>query len=185
MAKVTKLVDDLNGSEAEMTLVFGLDGQDYEIDLNDENYEQYRAALELLAAHGRKVERQMNFKRSTTAKRATPSGGTAHIREFLRSLGHNVSDRGRIPDHLMKLWESREVITESSPKPAQTKNVTAADVQDKVNALPDEDDDAKAEQEVIARVKAEKPKTTRGKAKPAPKAEFSGLREALSLEEGK
>lgn len=183
MAKVTKLVDDLNGSEAEMTLTFGLDGQDYEIDLNDENYEQYRAALELLAAHGRKVERQMNFKRSTTAKRATPSGGTAHIREFLRSLGHEVSDRGRIPDHLMKLWESREVITESTKRPE--KNVTAADVQDKVDALPEEDEDSKVEQEVIARVKAEKPKTTRGKAKPAPKAEFSGLREVLSLEEGK
>lgn len=192
MAKIFKMVDDLDGvTDAEMTLQFGLDGETYEIDLGDENYEKYRAILELLASAGRKVERPIAMKRGTQARKSLgskPAGGnTSEIREFLRGLGHQVSDRGRISADLMKLWESREVITESTvkapEKSAQTvKTVTAADVQDKVDALPD-DDDTKLEQEVIERVKNVKPK--RGQKQSAVKPEFSELREVLSLEEGK
>jgi hypothetical protein len=193
MAKIFKMVDDLDGvTDAEMTLQFGLDGETYEIDLGDENYEKYRSILELLASSGRKVERPIAMKRGTQARKSLgnkPAGGnTAEIREFLRGLGHPVSDRGRISADLMKLWESREVITESSvkapEKPVQTvKSVTAAEVQDKVDALPEDDEDTKAEQAVIARVKNVKPK--RGSQKTAVKPEFSELREVLSLEEGK
>lgn len=189
MAKITKMVDDLDGiTEAEMTLQFGLDGKHYEIDLSDENYEKYRAALELLAGHGRVVtQAPMAFKRTSTP-RSTPTGGTAHIREFLRGLGHEVSDRGRIPDHLMKLWDSRQVITESTQKAEESKMVTATDVQDVVDNLPDDDEDKEAkaeEKKVIERVKNTPKGSTRGKPSAAPKAEFSALREVLSLEEEK
>jgi len=39
------LVDDLDGEEAAETIVFGLDGIDYEIDLGEDNAERLRDGL--------------------------------------------------------------------------------------------------------------------------------------------
>ena len=44
------LVDDLDGSEASSTISFGLDGTDYEIDLNASHAAELRAALARLGA---------------------------------------------------------------------------------------------------------------------------------------
>jgi hypothetical protein len=41
----TLLIDDLDGSEAEGTVRFGLDGAEYEIDLNAEHAQALRDAL--------------------------------------------------------------------------------------------------------------------------------------------
>ena len=41
----TLLVDDLDGSEADGTVRFGLDGTEYEIELNTEHAQQLRNAL--------------------------------------------------------------------------------------------------------------------------------------------
>jgi nucleoid-associated protein Lsr2 len=41
----TLFIDDLDGSEADGTVRFGLDGTDYEIDLNAEHARQLRDAL--------------------------------------------------------------------------------------------------------------------------------------------
>ena len=43
MAEVS-LVDDLNGSKADGTVSFGLDGKSYEIDLSTKNAEKLRGA---------------------------------------------------------------------------------------------------------------------------------------------
>ena len=51
----TLFVDDLDGSEAEGTVRFGLDGTDYEIDLNAKNARQLRDALARYVAAGRRV----------------------------------------------------------------------------------------------------------------------------------
>jgi hypothetical protein len=41
----TILIDDLDGSQADSTVRFGLDGTDYEIDLNTDHAHQLRHAL--------------------------------------------------------------------------------------------------------------------------------------------
>ena len=41
----TILIDDLDGSQADSTVRFGLDGTDYEIDLNADHAHQLRDAL--------------------------------------------------------------------------------------------------------------------------------------------
>ena len=48
MAQRTQIlyVDDIDGSEAEGTVRFGLDGVDYEIDLNKKHADQLARALE-------------------------------------------------------------------------------------------------------------------------------------------
>lgn len=52
------LVDDIDGTEGAETLRFGIDGQNYEIDLAGKNAEEFRKTLERYASKGRKVKHQ-------------------------------------------------------------------------------------------------------------------------------
>lgn len=49
------LVDDIDGSEADETVEFGLDGVNYEIDLSAENAEELRDALAQYVEHARRA----------------------------------------------------------------------------------------------------------------------------------
>ncbi len=51
----TLFVDDLDGSAAEGTVRFGLDGTDYEIDLNTEHAQALRDALARYVSAGRRA----------------------------------------------------------------------------------------------------------------------------------
>ena len=88
------LEDDLDGSEATETVTFGLDGTSYEIDLNDKNAAKLRDALAGYIGHGRKVGSAPRRGR----KAAASAGGTSakEIRDWARSNGHDVPDRGRV-----------------------------------------------------------------------------------------
>ena len=52
------LVDDIDGSEASETVVFAIDGRDYEIDLSDANAQKLRDAIAPFVAHARRPERR-------------------------------------------------------------------------------------------------------------------------------
>jgi len=86
------LVDDLNGKDADETVIFGLDGADYEIDLAEANAADLRAALATYISAGRKV----GGKRRKA--KAAAAGGTpaADIRQWARDNGWDVPDRGRV-----------------------------------------------------------------------------------------
>ena len=91
------LVDDLDGSEATETVAFSLDGASYEIDLNDDNAEKLREALAPFVGHARKVGRGGGAKRGRAAAASTSGGASAkEIREWARSNGFKVGDKGRI-----------------------------------------------------------------------------------------
>ncbi|MCU1688677.1 MAG: hypothetical protein JWN61_2699 [Pseudonocardiales bacterium] len=105
------LLDDLDGSEADQTVRFGLDGSSYEIDLSDANAESLRDALANFVAHGRKVGRAA----TAGAPRATAARGTRvparvdreqtqAIREWARKNNLPVSDRGRIPSGIIEAY---------------------------------------------------------------------------------
>ncbi len=51
----TLLIDDLDGSAAEGTVRFGLDGAEYEIDLNARHAQELRDALARYAGAARRV----------------------------------------------------------------------------------------------------------------------------------
>lgn len=193
MAQITKLVDDLNGRDAEMTLSFGLDGKEYEIDLCDENYETYRQTLEKLASVARVVVREpVKVKRTlSTGKKTSVVGKTQEMREWLRANGHNVSDRGRVPTHLVDLYETRPrgpqtVLGEDDMRDV-VKSLKSDDTASETPETPDED--IKAEQAVIARVKST-PKTAPTTRRKSPaknkgvEVEIPALREVLSLVDG-
>jgi Lsr2 len=72
----TLFIDDLDGSEAEGTVRFGLDGADYEIDLNREHADALRDVLiKKYIPHARKVGTAHGGRRAGTgARRGRPPG---------------------------------------------------------------------------------------------------------------
>lgn len=97
------LVDDLDGSEATETVTFGLDGTTYEIDLSDANAASLREALSGYVGHARKV--------TGGARRGRKSGGasssnTKDVREWAKSQGMEVSERGRISADVQRAYEA-------------------------------------------------------------------------------
>jgi nucleoid-associated protein Lsr2 len=97
----TLFVDDLDGSGAEGTVRFGLDGTEYEIDLNAKHAQQFRDALARYVAAGRRV-RASTRQPARTARKAQPNAlNTTEVREWAKAQGIDVKDRGRIPAELV------------------------------------------------------------------------------------
>lgn len=83
------LVDDIDGSDAEETVTFALDGREYEIDLSRANADKLRDALALYVGHAR---RGGGRRARNRAGGPTPSD----IRAWARENGFTVPDRGRV-----------------------------------------------------------------------------------------
>ena len=101
----TLFIDDLDGSSAEGTVRFGLDGAEYEIDLNAGTRRSYGMrwpATWMLPPGGR--QRPQAIPRQPTRK----GGGvnTTEVREWARAQGIEVKDRGRVPADLMVKFRS-------------------------------------------------------------------------------
>lgn len=99
------LVDDLDGSEATETVSFGLDGTSYEIDLNDKNAAKLRDVLAGYTGHARKVGAASRRGRKSSA--ASASGPSAReIRDWARSNGYDVPDRGRVSAEVRQAFDA-------------------------------------------------------------------------------
>ena len=110
MATQTKveLIDDLTGGKADETVLFGIDGREFEIDLSADNAGELRDNLARYLAKARKVGKltavsNASKRRSTGQQQSREQ--TAAIREWARVNGHNISDRGRIPLEVTKAFE--------------------------------------------------------------------------------
>ncbi len=104
MAQRTKIlyIDDIDGSQAEGTVRFGIDGTAYEIDLNKKHADQLAKVIRPYVEAARKV----------SSSRRSPRGGRparqsqSDVRAWARAQGLKVSDRGRIPADLLARYES-------------------------------------------------------------------------------
>ena len=107
MAKRTLILleDDIDGGEAAETVLFGLDGMAYEIDLNDHNAAQLRDAVAPFIGAARRAGRP-SAAPTRPARATTRTPGTATrtpgevdpkaIRTWAEANGVQVSARGRI-----------------------------------------------------------------------------------------
>ncbi|GGL39426.1 Lsr2 family protein [Phycicoccus endophyticus] len=97
------LVDDVDKeSPADETVTFALDGVSYEIDLKSENAAKLRDSLAMWIGHAERT----GGRRSTS--RAGSKGArrdVSAIREWARSNGYDVSDRGRISSEVQAAYE--------------------------------------------------------------------------------
>lgn len=114
MAKqiITLLTDDLDGGEADRTVEFGLDGVNYTIDLSEKNAGKLRKALDPFLTAATRVGRS---NAAAPVARRPAAAGTARssrdqnqaIREWANKNGHPVSERGRIPSHVVEAYHSK------------------------------------------------------------------------------
>lgn len=106
------LIDDIDGSEADETVEFGVDGVSYEIDLSDRNASALRDQLAEYVAHARRRGRTTGRRATASARasRASSSSTTADreqnkaIRDWARNHGYTVSERGRIPAEISQAY---------------------------------------------------------------------------------
>lgn len=109
MAKQTRiiLIDDLNGETIPDgkggTVTFGLDGVEYAIDLSDKNSDKLRAALSSYVAAATRVGR----KSGTRGARSQVGPSAREVRDWARSNGYQVPDRGRIPRAVREAFDAR------------------------------------------------------------------------------
>ena len=96
----TLFIDDLDGSEADSTVRFGLDGTDYEIDLSTEHAQALRDALERYVTAARRSGGARRPARSGTKAPAAGLNST-EVREWAKAQGIDVKDRGRVPAELV------------------------------------------------------------------------------------
>ena len=87
------LVDDIDQSDADETVSFGLDGKEYAIDLNTKNARALRDALAPYVAHARPVSGRSGRR---CAAKAAGGAAPAEIRAWARENGFDVPDRGRV-----------------------------------------------------------------------------------------
>ncbi len=98
------LEDDLDGGEATETVSFGLDGRTLR-DRPQRQERRRRCATRWHATSG--AARRSGGGRGTAAKRRTQVGTSAReIRDWARSNGHKVPDRGRIPADVREAFEA-------------------------------------------------------------------------------
>lgn len=107
--KVTvTLVDDLDGSEAEETVEFGLDGVNYTVDLSPGNATKLRDGLAEFVAKARRAGGRKRASARSAGRPARPASADREqnqaIREWARRKGMKVSDRGRIPAEILESY---------------------------------------------------------------------------------
>lgn len=100
---ITRLIDDLDHGDADETVTFGLDGVHYEIDLSSRNAAKLRQLLQPYLEAGKKTDRGGAQTAAPRRRRAQPLDREQNraIREWARSKGKKISDRGRIPEEIV------------------------------------------------------------------------------------
>jgi hypothetical protein len=111
MATRTVRVDDLDGTDKDVeTVRFAFDGVTYSIDLSSKNKKRFEATLAdyINAARRDAGARRAvaSSRRSSRSGRGRPSGERSQsVRDWARSNGYAVSERGRISAEIQQAFE--------------------------------------------------------------------------------
>jgi len=103
---VERLLDDLDGSDAAETVRFGLDGRQYEIDLNSDNADALREAFAPYVSAARQAATDRSGRRGAAVRPRTDANRTNDIRNWARDHGFKVSDRGRISKEIIEAYDA-------------------------------------------------------------------------------
>jgi hypothetical protein len=100
---IVELLDDIDGKPADGTILFGLDGSFYEVDLSKKNAEALRKLLGPYVESARKISRR---KGRNAAARVTKEIDTKAVRVWAASNGIQLSTRGRIPGDVIARYRA-------------------------------------------------------------------------------
>lgn len=99
--KITvEMTDDLDGSKADTTVRFAVDGTGYEIDLSKKNAAKIRRDFGRYIEHAR---RAAGGRRPGRPRRDRPRSPA--VRAWAKQHGIQVSERGRIPASVVSRYE--------------------------------------------------------------------------------
>jgi hypothetical protein len=102
--KITvELQDDLDGGPADTTVRFGVDGDEYELDLSTKNAAAFRGKLAPFIDHARRAGRGQRRRPGRTGSSRERSGD---IRAWAQDQGIAVSARGRIPASVVEQYQA-------------------------------------------------------------------------------
>lgn len=109
MATVTNttvtVTDDLDGKNGAETVLFSLDGVDYSIDLGALNRKNFRASMQKYIDAAKVVTPVKARKSKTSAK---PNGDASLIREWARTNGIAVGERGRLNPSVIEAFNAAQ-----------------------------------------------------------------------------
>jgi Lsr2 len=102
----TLLIDDLDGSDAEGTVFFGLDGKQYEIDLSTGHAKDLRTALARYIDAGRRVTG--TARRTGQNGRKTPASTISNtdVRVWAKAQGLEIKERGRVSADILTRYRA-------------------------------------------------------------------------------
>ena len=108
---ITTLIDDLDGKPADRTVEFSLDGISYTIDLSETNAGKLRKALDPFIEAGTRLGRGGSGRGpGRPAAGPTRTAGSRDenrlIREWAAQNGHQISERGRIPQGVSSAYRA-------------------------------------------------------------------------------
>ena len=105
---ITTLIDDLDGKAADRTVEFSLDGLSYTIDLSEANAGKLRKALDPFINAGTRIGRGAGRAGSgaSTGRTAGSRDENRLIREWAAEHGHQISERGRIPQSVSSAYRA-------------------------------------------------------------------------------
>ena len=105
--KVTvSLLDDLDGKAAAETVHFVLDGVCYEIDLSEKNAKKLRSELEHWVTAGRRTGGSRRRRGVRSSRASIGRTDSAAIREWARTSGYEIGQRGRIPVEVIDAYRA-------------------------------------------------------------------------------
>jgi hypothetical protein len=110
------LTDDLDGSGADETVQFGLDGVFYEIDLSGANAEALREVFAAYVDAARRVGDPI----AQRARAAAARVDLHDLRAWARANGYRISDRGRVSSEVREAYDIAlltGLLTPGSSKP--------------------------------------------------------------------
>ncbi len=107
---IREFIDDIDGSEAERTFTFAVDGIHYEIDLSSQNIKEFHEAIAGFVESARKVKASGPGRGVRKTSASTSGSGRSReqiqaMREWGRQQGHSINDRGRIPASIKQAFE--------------------------------------------------------------------------------
>lgn len=108
---ITTLIDDLDGKKADRTVEFSLDGIGYTIDLTEANAGKLRKALDPYIAAGTRLGRGparivRGGRGAAPARTAGSRDENKLIRDWAVQNGHQISERGRIPQSVTTAYRA-------------------------------------------------------------------------------
>src|SRR5262245_19405904 len=96
-----EMMDDLDGSQADETVRFAVDGSAYEIDLSNKNAAEMRRTFDRYIEHARKAGRTTRQARTSRNRHYS-----SDVRAWAKSQGIQINERGRIPASIVAEYEA-------------------------------------------------------------------------------